>query len=365
MKLNFSKDTLEVLDKVFTADSTYDHFSKLMFDTGCNTVADETKAKANDVIRKKFNVILGLDEKSTARDRRKAIRRNQTLIYEIIEETVENLLVSGWQENEFYKAYVEMKNIALGDENEFFSPDDSVLTVSDVSGNHHDLIRQRLGAGTSFSVKTNWYGIKIYEEFETFMAGKSDWAGFIAKVYEAIDLKLNILIHDAMMGAGAKLAPNAQFVKTGELTSSTKDTFFKLIEDVGMATGKDVIVMGTKAALRKLGSFADVDWATEDMKAEKHALGHPGTLEGGYKLVEIPQRFAKGDTATELVDNTKLFIMPVADNKFIKVVNSGEVMVDTVTEASRNRDMTYEYEVLYKMGLSVVIGLLFGVWTIE
>lgn len=359
---NFSAQTQDVFENDI---EQYTCFSKLLVDTGRNAIEVYSKEDANKKIREKFNAVLGLDEKSTRKEMRKAIRKNQIEIFEIIEETVENLLVSGWAENEFFNEYCEIKNISIGDENEFYCPDESVLSVSDVSGNHHAIIRQRLGSGETFKVKESWYGIKIYEEFEIFMAGRCDWAAFINKIYEAIDQKMNILLYDAFMGAGDKLPSNDQFNKTGNLDEATKEVFFNLLTDVGMATGSDVIVMGTKTALRKLNAFADVEWATDEMKKDRQDLGHLGTLEGGYKLVEIPQRFAKGDTANTLVDNTKLFIMPVADNRFIKVVNGGEAIVREITDGGRNMDMTYEYEVLYKMGVAVIIGLLFGVWTIE
>ena len=40
---------------------------------------------------------MGLDEKASAKEIRKAIRRNKNEIFEVIEETVEDLLTSGWQ----------------------------------------------------------------------------------------------------------------------------------------------------------------------------------------------------------------------------------------------------------------------------
>ena len=48
-----------------------------------------------------------------------------------------------------------------GDTNEFYVPDDSILTVSELSGNHHDIVRQRLAEGSTFRVKTSWYGVKF------------------------------------------------------------------------------------------------------------------------------------------------------------------------------------------------------------
>ena len=57
--------------------------------------------------------------------------------------------------------------------------------------------------------------------------------------------------------------------------------------------------------------------------------------------------------------------MPVADNKFIKVFDEGDILVKEVTDNTVNTDMTYEYMVQYKMGVAVVIGRLFGIWNIQ
>ena len=56
--------------------------------------------------------------------------------------------------------------------------------------------------------------------------------------------------------------------------------------------------------------------------------------------------------------------MPVADNKFIKVFDEGDILVKENTDNTVNTDMTYDYMVQLKMGVAVVIGRLFGVWKI-
>ena len=90
-----------------------------------------------------------------------------------------------------------------------------------------------------------------------------------------------------------------------------------LIEDVQAATGNEVVIMGTKSALSKLNAITNVDWISNSMKEERHTTGRVGIWEG-TRLVEIPQAFAPNDTSKKLVDNTKLLIMPVADNVLLK-----------------------------------------------
>ena len=342
----------------------YANFSQLMIDAAKNEVKQYTKAEANDKIREVMFKVLGVEEGCSRKELRRAIRRHRQDVFEVIEETVQNLLVSGWGENPFFNEFVEMKSMALGDTNEFYVPDEVILTVSELSGNHHDIIRQRLGAGKTFPVKTSWYGVKIYTEYEAFMSGRVDWAGFIQKIYEAFDKKINDMVYASLMAAGDKLPNNAQFNKTSPLSAETKDTLITLIEDVQAATGNDVVIMGTKSALSKLTALSDVAWISNEMKEERHTTGRLGLWEG-TRLVEIPQRFAPNDTTTRLVDNSKLLIMPVADNKFIKIYDEGDAVITENTDHAVNMDMTLDYEYQQKMGVATVIGKYFGVWTIE
>lgn len=56
--------------------------------------------------------------------------------------------------------------------------------------------------------------------------------------------------------------------------------------------------------------------------------------------------------------------MPMADNKFIKLVNEGDAQAYQITDPATRRDMTYEYEYQLKMGIAVVTNLKWGMWNI-
>ena len=136
-------------------------FNKLMLDTANGTFEEGiTSKEASAKIVSMFKEIIGVDEHASKAEVRKAIKRNQQVLFDLIEEVVPNLLQTGWQENPFFMEYVETKNLALGDTNDFYVGDDSILSVSKVSGNHHNMIRQRLGAGRHFAVTTEWFGLK-------------------------------------------------------------------------------------------------------------------------------------------------------------------------------------------------------------
>ena len=84
----------------------------------------------------------------------------------------------------------------------------------------------------------------------------------------------------------------------------------------------------------------------------------------GVRLAEIKQGFKLNDTTQKLVDDKQLFIMPVGDNKFVKVVNEGQPEMRQVQDNITNQDMTYDFRYMFKMGVGVQIGLRFGVWNI-
>ena len=260
-------------------------FNKLMLDTYNGTLeADITIKEANEQIRAMFHKIIGVGENATKADIRKAIKRNQQVLFDLIEEVVPNLLQTGWQDNPFFNEFVETRNLDIGDQAMFYSEDETLLTVSKVSGNHWDLDRQRLGKGSSFTVATSWYGIAVYSEYERLLTGAEDFSTFVNKLFEAVDRYVNESIYQAMLAAAEQLPGGAtgsgQWVKTGELNDSTKEVFVQLIEDVQMATGMEVVIMGTKTALSKLGGIQDINWISEDMRVARNTTGRIGHWEG-------------------------------------------------------------------------------------
>lgn len=279
------------------------------------------------------------------------------------------MLTSGWTDNEFFRDYVEVKNLALGDANEFETVDETVLTVGKLSGDHWDIDRQRLGIGETFRVPTYWVGLAVYEEFERVMTGRADWSRLVNAIYDAMDKYVDEIVYSAVISAGSKVLPgSSQFYKTAALDAAAHEAFVTMIEDVQAANrGTEVVIMGTKTALSKLKNLADVDWIAKEDRTDHRNLGHVGIFEG-TRVVEIPQVFAKNDTTNKLVKNALdqdvLLIMPVADNRFVKLVYEGDAMIKEVTDNTVNQDMTYEVKYLTKLGCSVMIGRYFGTWNI-
>lgn len=344
----------------------------LMFDVaGKKTIYDAESDRtvslqeASDKIRQFCLETLGLNEKSSQRDINRALKRESALeLFEMIEEVVDLQISTGWQDDEFFNNYVEEMNMQDGDAPEFYTKNDVILTVTKVAGDHHDLITQKLGEGETITIPTYVYAVKVGTDIRLFLTGRRDWNDFIDAVATAFKKKIQAELYTQVMSASSKIPASSQFNKTGALSSSTKDTFDTLIEDVAAANaGAGVVIMGTKTALKKLNALTSVDWRSYSQKESVANSGILGTYEG-TTLVEIPQRFADNDTATKLVDNTKLLIMPMVDDKFVKFVDYGETTLE-VTDRGETMNDQQTYELQRRMGVGTVISKYFGTWTLS
>ena len=364
-KLMFS-DLNERLQGIFGTEDNFDGFKNLSYDLahGIEIFDEEgarvSNADANAKVRNYVFNILGINEKSTKRDRKRAMKKYGNELFEVIEEVLDIKVEKGFKDSEWFNTFVEERNIARGDSQEFWTDEKVVLAASKIAGDMHDFTLQRLGSGESYTVTTSVYGIAVGADIDMYLAGRLDWSKFTDACARAFVIQIQNEMYAQVMNAGEKLTE--QFKGTGTLGASTKDKFDTLIEDVAIANDNvPVIIMGTKTALKKLTALADIDWVTEDQKKDVAAMGRLGYYEG-VTLMEIPQRFALNDTTKKLVDSTKLLILPQVENKFVKFVDVGETEILEITEKGERMDDTMKYEVQRAMGIATQIGRYFGVW---
>ena len=178
-------------------------------------------------------------------------------------------------------------------------------------------------------------------------------------MYEAYDRYVKNTIYDAMVGYATALT--GQFKKTGSLTAENLNALCDL---VSTATGYPVMIMGTRTALSKVTALQNSLYISDVMKEEHRTKGLLGMWEG-KELVEIPQVFEKNKVGSYKIDNTLLWIMPMTDIKWIKLVNEGDTQLRAITDKDTNMDMTYESEIQTKLGCAVMLNSAFGCWDID
>ena len=355
----------------------WDSVKNLMFDLSDGLdICDEEGNKVNkkEAEAKMRNIIfsvLGLDTNKTPtkRDIKRALNRHGEEFFEVIEELVDLKVNTGLRENDFFNDFVDYRNIALGDDVEFYTEDKTILSVSKVAGHHHDFSLQRLGAGESTTIPMSTYGAAVGADIARYLVGQEDWAKLVTKLGQAFTKKLTDMVYESVMDA-YKQIPVAEdkkknFIGNGALVKDELDT---IIENVGGLNDSDVYILGTRTALKKLNALAEVDWRAEIQKEDVARLGRLGFYET-TDLIEIPQRFDNNDVTKRLVDDKILLIMPkTSDNKFVWVVDQGETLIDEITERGEEHgriDDVMKYEMQRSFGVTTKIGAYFGAWVLE
>lgn len=271
-------------------------------------------------------------------------------------------MVNGWDDrNAKFMQYVEDVNIANGDQNSFYAADPSLLTVSVWAGEHHDVVRQKVLPGKSFSIETSNYVVKIYADYEMFQLGKTDFAGMVDLMYKSIAQYRYSALCTAFMSMDSYL-PSDMKLETA-ITDVTKGAIIDHIESVKAATGRDVVLVGTRTAIQNLQNTVPYSLWSGNMKDEQNQKGIL-TMWEGYECIVLDRVNIPGTRTSAFTaeDNKKIFIMPVDEEfKPIKRVNEGDVeYIERGMDGASLQDRTVEAAVWYKEGVGVVINELFG-----
>ena len=364
MRFNFGEYS-DVLRATFD-EATYMNFNQLCIDTAKkNPQGGHTLKECSDKIREKMLAIYQLPANPTLRQIERALRyqdRN-TAAFEVIEDTIEDTLVTGWEGSELWRNLVETKNNRIGDKNSFYFPDNTVISISKINRGHSDMVRQRLGEGTERSIETSSIGAKIYMSWSRFLQGVEDWSGMISKIATALSRYVDTMIHTAFITAGQKL-PEPKWYTGGKLEAANHEAFVQLLTDVGLANGSEVMIVGTKAALAQLKNLGEVEWRSEAAKTDVYNTGRIGTFEG-TQIVELPQAFELNNVNAYLEEDANIYIFPANFDKPIKFYWEGDTEIIAVTDNTTHMDKSIDYQLQATCGCEVMTGKRFGTWVIS
>lgn len=329
----------------------------LMNDSLSNRVAlfaDENQAKYTDqAVREAFFEIIGQDKLTW-----QAWRNHKNEIFTVMENVLTTNLPQAWEMSPFYRQFVEYRNGALGEKNEYVIDQDGMLVASRFSGNHWDTERQKLQGKRSFSVPTEWIYIRVYDDLERFLTGAIDLATMMRNIQNAFQREIDGRIFAAFNGIGTYL-PEA-FKETG---AYVRETMVELIQKVQTASQKNVVLAGTKTALANIAEGIDANWISQSQKEEMATTGALLNLTGlGVTAIEIPQTFIRG-TYDFKVDNKSIYVLPDME-KPIKLFFEGDTRARDLSEQDTH-DQTVDSQVQTKLGHGVILSSLFGKYTIE
>lgn len=317
------------------------------------TFSNENEAKyADEAIRQAFFEILGEDRLTWA-----GWRNHKNEIFTIMETVLNTNLPLAWENSPFYDQFVETKNGALGDKNEFVVEDNSILVATSFAGNHWDTDRKKLPGNESFALKTEWFYIRLYDDFERFMKRAATIVDFINKMQKGMSNTIDNRVCTSFNGAGTYLP--AAFQVTG---TYDRMKMSELIQRVQQAVQKNVVLAGSKTALASIAEGIDAKWIANSQKEEMATTGAVIVNTGlGVKGVEIPQTFDRY-SYNFAVDNKSILVLP--DNeKFIKVYFEGDTRARELGMTDTH-DQTIDTQIQTKVGVGCVFSNVFGKYTL-
>lgn len=316
-----------------------------------------TKEEREAAINKAFFEAIGMPNGYTnKKEFRKAMRKNEVAMYEIIEEIIDGIANDMDARDAFAERFMEERFLDLGDTNEFYAEGGDELEVVEYSGAHFDVERQRVDAFESFTVAPKSYIISVYEYVDRVASGRADWAYLVTKVAEAIAKKKRELVYTTLTGALAVGTANqSPFHFQG---SYAEDKVLDVVAHVEAGNGQKPILVGTKTALARLKGYESELW-----KNEKNSKGYVSNWMG-YECIEIANSLdlskanQQNNQSQLILPNDVIFVV-AAGEKFVKVVNEG-------AEVSRERtgeqmaDRSQELTVIFKCGVATVYNTYVG-----
>lgn len=320
---------------------------RLCVDVVNNPAQVQNFSKGKDVdsaIRGKFFEIMGTENPT-----KKDIRRHETAMFEVLEEVLTETYLKGVEEDAFFSRFAEVRNLALGDTQEFYIEDDGMIIMSEHAGNNWNIDRQKLEGGAPFTVKVKSYSAAIYGDFFLFLTGRLSFGKLVSKVADGVQAKINQEVAASFASAATNLP--AQFKKTG---AYDEEALIELVSHVEAIAGS-AIVVGTRKGLSKIGN---VEYYSEDMKNEKASTGKVGQY-NGMTIVQLPA-VHKVNSFDFAYSDDQLMILPLTDDKFIKIVFEGDSLVKETTDNTKNTDMTFDYGFLTRFGTNIVFSTLFA-----
>ena len=317
--------------------------------------ANVTASERDEAIRKEFFNVLGLTEGYSKRAFRNAWRTHKNEVYAITEEIAIQLLNNGdLEKDSFFNNFVEVRNLALGDSIEFVVEAENEIEFAEFSGSHMNLRRQRIENYGAFVPEMREYGIKVYTYWEQVAAGRISFDVLVNKIAIAMNKKL-AEIAQATFAEALRNLPTEFKVNAGGTVEEAP--ILEMLAHVEAANGVKPMLVGTEAALRKLTGVIDIARYSSNMK---DAVNENGLLSvwNGYVLMPIKQGHKIG-TFEFTMDNEVIYAL-CGDEKPVKVILEGDVIVREVSDGLTNADMSLEQAVSFKAGCGVQYNKLFG-----
>lgn len=283
----------------------------------------------------------------------KAYRKNKNEIFELIEETVDEIAPNKIIER--IGAFSEVKSFRQGDRPKFKKKlgrknVQRFITRVGLGGIYE---RVRLDK-SEFTIETHAIGGAVYTEWETYLDGNMDFAELCDLIIQGIEDEVYKEVREALIATFDTL-PNAN-KHTGATTDMAE--LRKIIQTVQAYSGGSVNIFCTPEFASTIS--IDAHFVGDVEKASMRDKGYLGKVFGANVIV-LPQSFEDLDNSVKVFNPEYAFIIPSggeADEKIVKIVLEGE----TIVKDGQNADMSMDFQVYKKFGTAVMSTNYFGIY---
>lgn len=292
----------------------------------------------DNVLRAQFN-LLAPDYKG--------FRRNEALIYELIEDTIDEILPRKVMAQ--YEQFADVQTVSQGDQAVFR------LRITEAARKRAKAFVTRVGLagryetfmldGKELTVQTSAIGGAVKIGFEEFLDGRYTFADFTDIMLEGMDEYIYEEILKALDAVVAQ-TPAANRAVVAGFDEATMDQLLAISDSYG--NGRSTIFCTQEFAAKMLPQDKFI---SEDMKNRLWRDGWLGDYKG-HTVVMLQQSMVDETNAEKVVDPSKAYIFAsVAGNERpVKIVFEGQTAVRTITD---NDDWSTDMQTYKKFGVAV------------
>ena len=292
-------------------------------------------ADLNDTLRNELRTLAGTYS---------LFRANKNVIFELIEETIDDVLPKKVLEQ--YAQFAETKTFAQGDRPIF------TQRITTAARRRAKQFITKVGLagiyevfkldGKSYEVPTSAFGGAAQIGFEEFLDGRVDFADVLDIVMEGLDEAIYIEIERALKGAVTSLQGSNKTTQNA-FVEAEMDKLLAIADAYGIST----IYCTYEFAATMVPAEG---WVSDGMKEQMWNNGYLANYKG-HRVIVLPQSYEDETNTVKVIDPKYAWIIPGGADKPVKIAFEGQTIVREI----ENADMSREIQVYKKVGVGAII----------
>ena len=291
--------------------------------------------EVNEVVRQELQALAG-----THSD----FRRNKSMIFDLLEQTIDEVLPKKVMEQ--YGQFADVQTFSQGDKPIF------KVRISEASKRRAKQFVTKVGLagvyevfkldGYAVEVQTMAYGGAAQIGLEEFLDGRIAMSDVLDIIMMALDESVYIEIQKALMASIENLG-TANVAAIAGFDEEEMDELVAIADSYGPSS----IYCTYEFAATMV---PDTGWISDEMRNTKWNLGYLANYKG-HRVIILPQSYTDETNSQKVIDPGFAWIIPAGANNPVKVAFEGQTLV----RDEDNQDWSKEIQVYKKLGVATLI----------